>query len=52
MNSLNNQATGFGYSTNKVTIFGKERKEYDFPLKSKKEVAVDIVNLVTQNNNE
>jgi phosphopantothenoylcysteine decarboxylase/phosphopantothenate--cysteine ligase len=52
MNSLNNEASGFGYSTNKITIFGKEGKEYDFPLKSKKEVAVDIVNFVTQNNNE
>ncbi|HEV2831478.1 MAG TPA: phosphopantothenoylcysteine decarboxylase, partial [Hanamia sp.] len=52
MNSLNNEATGFGYATNKISIFGRDGKEYDFPLKPKKEVAVDIVNLVTQNNNE
>jgi phosphopantothenoylcysteine decarboxylase / phosphopantothenate---cysteine ligase len=52
MNSLNNEATGFGYATNKISVFGKDGKEYDFPLKPKKEVAMDIVNLVTQNNNE
>ncbi|HEY9340092.1 MAG TPA: bifunctional phosphopantothenoylcysteine decarboxylase/phosphopantothenate--cysteine ligase CoaBC [Hanamia sp.] len=52
MNSLNNEATGFGYDSNKIIIFGKNGEEYDFPLKSKKEVAVDIVNFVTQNNNE
>ena len=52
MNSLNNEASGFGYDSNKIIIFGKNGEEYDFPLKSKKEVAVDIVNFVTQNNNE
>lgn len=52
MNSLNNEASGFGYDSNKITIFERNGKEYDFPLKSKKEVASDIVNFVTKNNNE
>lgn len=52
MNSLNNEASGFGYDSNKITIFEKNGKEYDFPLKSKKEVASDIVNFVTKNNDE
>ncbi len=52
MNSLRNEESGFGYDTNKITIFEKNGKEYDFPLKSKKEVAADIVNIITQYKND
>ena len=52
MNSLYDNGAGFGKATNKITIFEKSGREYDFPLKSKKEVATDIVNVITQNIND
>jgi phosphopantothenoylcysteine decarboxylase / phosphopantothenate---cysteine ligase len=44
LNSLNDQGAGFGHDTNKVTIITKDNKIIPFELKSKKEVAIDIVN--------
>lgn len=52
LNSLNDAAAGFGYDTNKITIFDSNRKEYKFPAKTKKEVASDIVNTIIQFRNE
>lgn len=52
MNSLNDNGAGFGQDTNKITIFEKSGKEFNFSLKSKKEVATDIVNIITQRINE
>ena len=52
LNSLNDQGAGFGHNTNKITIFDKNGKEYKFPTKSKKEVAIDIVNTIIQYRNE
>lgn len=46
LNSLNDSGAGFGYNTNKITIFDKEQNEYPFETKSKAEVAVDIVNTI------
>ncbi len=47
LNSLQDDGAGFQHNTNKVTLIDKEGEE-KFPLKSKKEVAKDIVNkLVT-----
>jgi phosphopantothenoylcysteine decarboxylase / phosphopantothenate---cysteine ligase len=46
LNSLNDAGAGFGYDTNKITIFDREGKEYNFDTKSKKEVAKDIVNTI------
>lgn len=46
LNSLNEQGAGFGKDTNKITIFDKNQKEYSFPVKSKKEVAKDIVDTI------
>ena len=43
LNSLNDKGAGFQCDTNKITIIGKQEKEV-FPLKSKAEVARDIVN--------
>lgn len=43
LNSLKDQGAGFGYDTNKVTIIDKNNTLYAFDLKSKSEVANDIV---------
>ena len=47
LNSLNDKGAGFRYDTNKVTIIDAEgRREY--PLKTKDEVAVDIVDRLAE----
>jgi phosphopantothenoylcysteine decarboxylase/phosphopantothenate--cysteine ligase len=46
LNSLNDEGAGFGRHTNKITIFDKKGNEYNFPKKSKTEVAHDIVNTI------
>jgi phosphopantothenoylcysteine decarboxylase/phosphopantothenate--cysteine ligase len=46
LNSLNDPGAGFGYDTNKITIFDKEGSEYSFDNKSKTAVAKDIVNTI------
>ncbi|MBP6385245.1 MAG: bifunctional phosphopantothenoylcysteine decarboxylase/phosphopantothenate--cysteine ligase CoaBC [Pseudarcicella sp.] len=43
LNSLQDTGAGFGHDTNKITIFNKNGTQIDFDLKSKKQVAVDIV---------
>ena len=43
LNSLNETGAGFGLDTNKITIFGKSGEELKFEIKSKQEVAKDIV---------
>lgn len=43
MNSLQDEGAGFRVDTNKVTLMDAEGKT-EFPLKTKKEVATDIVN--------
>lgn len=44
LNTLQDEGAGFQTSTNKITIIGKNNKSLDFELKSKAEVAVDILN--------
>jgi phosphopantothenoylcysteine decarboxylase/phosphopantothenate--cysteine ligase len=46
LNSLNDTGAGFGYDTNKITIFEKGGQEFAFETKSKKEVAKDIVDTI------
>ncbi len=46
LNSLNDKGAGFGGDTNKVTFIDKEGGIEEFPLKTKKEVAQDIVNKI------
>ena len=46
LNSLNDAGAGFQTETNKITIIGKDNKPQFFELKSKKEVAADIVNKI------
>ena len=48
LNSLKDSGAGFGYDTNKITIFDKKGREYNFDIKSKAAVAVDIVNTIIQ----
>ena len=48
LNSLQDAGAGFGHDTNKITIFDKTGKSFPFEIKSKKEVAVDIVNTIIQ----
>lgn len=43
LNSLNHEGAGFAGNTNKITIFTKDNKKQEFELKSKREVAVDIL---------
>ncbi len=44
LNSLKDEGAGFGFDTNKVAILGKDNKIKAFELKSKRDVAADIVN--------
>jgi len=43
LNSLNEEGAGFQVDTNKITIIDKYNNQQTFELKSKKEVAADIV---------
>jgi phosphopantothenoylcysteine decarboxylase/phosphopantothenate--cysteine ligase len=47
LNSLKDAGAGFGTDTNKITIFDKSGKQFDFDMKSKKEVAADIINSIS-----
>ncbi|MFT7614683.1 MAG: phosphopantothenoylcysteine decarboxylase/phosphopantothenate--cysteine ligase [Parvicellaceae bacterium] len=42
-NSLNDTGAGFQHDSNKITIIGKDNKMTNFELKSKQEVAKDVV---------
>ena len=46
LNSLNDNGAGFGFDTNKITIFDRSENEFQFEIKSKQEVAVDIINTI------
>lgn len=46
LNSLQNSGAGFGHDTNKICIIKRDGTMIDFDLKSKQEVATDIVNEV------
>lgn len=46
LNSLNDKGAGFGYDTNKVKFIFPEKESISFELKSKDEVAKDIVNQI------
>lgn len=49
LNSLRDEGAGFGYDTNKITLFDGEKKS-TFPLQSKKQVAYDIVDAIIERN--
>ena len=44
LNSLNDKGAGFGETSNKITIIDSEFNKTNFKLKTKKEVADDIIN--------
>ncbi|GAB1452183.1 hypothetical protein MASR2M47_22390 [Draconibacterium sp.] len=46
LNSLNEKGAGFQVDTNKITIIDKNNNQQFFELKSKREVAVDIVDKI------
>ena len=46
LNSLNDEGAGFGYDTNKITIFEKNGKEQSYERKPKQQVAKDIVDRI------
>ncbi|OFX17092.1 MAG: phosphopantothenoylcysteine decarboxylase [Bacteroidetes bacterium GWA2_31_9] len=46
LNSLNDKGAGFSFDTNKITIIDKSNNIEHFELKSKAEVATDIVNKI------
>ena len=47
LNSLNDKGAGFQCDTNKISIIDKESR-VDYPLKSKQEVASDIINRLSK----
>ena len=49
LNSLNDKGAGFGHDTNKISIINRKNQVKEFSLKSKKEVATDIVNAIIDN---
>ncbi|WP_234733348.1 bifunctional phosphopantothenoylcysteine decarboxylase/phosphopantothenate--cysteine ligase CoaBC [Tellurirhabdus bombi] len=46
LNSLRDSGAGFGHDTNKITVIDKKEKIHEFALKSKDEVAADLLQLV------
>jgi phosphopantothenoylcysteine decarboxylase / phosphopantothenate---cysteine ligase len=51
LNSLNDKGAGFGYDTNKISIINKMGQETEYGLKSKQEVAKDIVTAIIESIN-
>ena len=47
MNSLRDAGAGFGTATNKITIYTCNKSSQTFPLKSKQEVASDILDVIS-----
>jgi phosphopantothenoylcysteine decarboxylase/phosphopantothenate--cysteine ligase len=48
LNSLNDKGAGFGYDTNKVTLIDKYGLETNIPLKSKTEIAEEIIDYLVK----
>lgn len=48
LNSLNQAGAGFGYETNKITLIDKANNIQDFELKTKQEVAKDIIQAISE----
>jgi len=46
LNSLNDEGAGFGFDSNKITIFEKSGKEISYDRKPKQQVAKDIVDRI------
>lgn len=48
LNSLNDKGAGFSHDTNKITIINRQNKSVSYELKSKREVARDIVEAIIE----
>lgn len=48
LNSLNDKGAGFGFDTNKITIIDRQQQVEKFELKTKTEVAADIVKAIVR----
>lgn len=48
LNSLKDDGAGFNHDTNKITIINRDNKIFNFGLKSKRDVADDIINHLIQ----
>ena len=48
LNSLNDQGAGFGHDTNKVTLYFKNGKKEELGLRSKSELAKNIIDSITE----
>jgi phosphopantothenoylcysteine decarboxylase / phosphopantothenate---cysteine ligase len=48
LNSLQNAGAGFGHDTNKIMIIKRDGTMIDFDLKSKQDVASDIVSVISE----
>jgi phosphopantothenoylcysteine decarboxylase/phosphopantothenate--cysteine ligase len=48
LNSLEDSGAGFGHDTNKVTLFDRNGGEFGFSVRSKAEVARDIVDVIVK----
>ena len=46
INTLADEGAGFGGNTNKISILSNDNNLFEFDLKSKKDVSVDIVNFI------
>ena len=46
LNSLQDKGAGFGHDTNKITLIDSQNNLTEFELKTKQEVAVDIINAI------
>ena len=46
LNSLRDKGAGFGGDTNKVTVIDRKEQQFAYDLKSKQEVATDIVDRI------
>jgi len=48
LNSLNDTGAGFGHDTNKISIIDRQQQIRSFSLKSKKELAEDIIQVILE----
>ena len=48
LNSLRDAGAGFGHDTNKITVIDKDEQTHEFSLKTKEDVAQDLVDLVAK----
>lgn len=49
LNSLKDKGAGFGHDTNKVTVISNKGKSWALTLKSKKEIATEIIEIISNN---